>query len=244
MTAVSTIPMGKALPTISKIELFDSNCGEIMAKTLGWKTTPPAQILFELRSDNKQVLESNITQLLEWIKPSTNAYLLARDQKEQDLITNGRSEIGDLLRHQLSFDPVLPLSTLTDFVTYIGHLEKQFAVKIICFAHAGDGNFHIIFLKPTPYTKERWGIVQKEIAHQMFTEVQRLGGTLSGEHGIGTKCIPYIDYASPDKQSLLNTLHMINAYKRCHDPNGIMNPGVREVYKKTDGTWLKQQSKL
>ncbi len=100
----------------------------------------------------------------------------------------------------------------------INHVREEFKVDIGVFGHAGDGNLH-----PTILTDER---NQEEMSrvHQavekIFTKAISLGGTISGEHGIGTSKLPYLSlqYQKP-------TLDIMKRVKQCLDPDNIFNPG-------------------
>ena len=96
-------------------------------------------------------------------------------------------------------------------------MGKKFGIPILSFGHAGDGNFHVnIMIKDTPEERAK----AEEAVKEIFTEALRLGGTLSGEHGIGTSKAPYLGMElSPE---VLDTL---KAIKKLFDPNNILNPG-------------------
>jgi len=96
-------------------------------------------------------------------------------------------------------------------------LEKKYGIPILSFGHAGDGNFHVsIMIKDTPEDRRK----AEEAVKDIFAETVRLGGTLSGEHGIGTSKVPYLDMElSPEVIATMKSI------KTLFDPNNILNPG-------------------
>jgi glycolate oxidase len=96
-------------------------------------------------------------------------------------------------------------------------MEKKFGVPILSFGHAGDGNFHVsIMIQDTPEDRAK----AEEAVKEIFTETLKLGGTLSGEHGIGTSKSAYIAMElSPEALATMKSI------KKLFDPNNILNPG-------------------
>jgi glycolate oxidase len=96
-------------------------------------------------------------------------------------------------------------------------MGKKYGLPILSFGHAGDGNFHVsLMIKDTQedYAKAH------EAVKEIFSETIRLGGTLSGEHGIGTSKAPYLSMElSPE------VIETMKSIKKVFDPNNILNPG-------------------
>ncbi len=89
-----------------------------------------------------------------------------------------------------------------------------------CFGHAGDGNMHVRIVKKPSWSAEKWDAVLPEVLTELYTLVNRLGGTISGEHGIGHKRKKFMPLVCSEAH-----LNLIRAIKRALDPNGILNPG-------------------
>jgi glycolate oxidase len=89
----------------------------------------------------------------------------------------------------------------------------------VCYGHAGDGNLHVNLLKDT-LTDQEWKAKLPPTIEEIFRHAISLGGTISGEHGIGWSQKAYLPLALGEAE--LNTLRAI---KRTLDPNGILNPG-------------------
>jgi FAD/FMN-containing dehydrogenases len=112
---------------------------------------------------------------------------------------------------------VVPRSNIPALIRALEEMEKRFGVPILSFGHAGDGNFHVsIMIKDTPEDRAK----AEKAVEAIFEETIRLGGTLSGEHGIGTTKSAYLGMElSPE---VIATMKRI---KKLFDPNNILNPG-------------------
>lgn len=117
-------------------------------------------------------------------------------------------------------DIVVPISKIPDIARGLKEMERRFGVRAANFGHAGDGNLHPTFLKPTDMTMERWQSVETEIEWELFRMTAELGGVISGEHGIGSKRKKYFAELCPREN-----LELMKKIKKALDPNNIMNPG-------------------
>jgi len=97
-------------------------------------------------------------------------------------------------------------------------VSKKYGVKVPCFGHTGDGNVHTNVMVDGSDKK------QLEIGHkaieQIFKITVDLGGTLSGEHGIGLSKAPFMHMAFTKEE-----INLFKAIKKAFDPNNILNPG-------------------
>jgi len=89
----------------------------------------------------------------------------------------------------------------------------------VCYGHAGDGNLHVNIIRGE-LSDVQWEQELPKAITEIFEEVIRLGGTISGEHGIGYVQRPYMHLAFPEV-----TLNLMREIKRVFDPKGILNPG-------------------
>ena len=118
-------------------------------------------------------------------------------------------------------DVVVPPASVPELVEFTDELRREFALPIALFGHAGDGNFHITPMKPQDMTVEAWYKVEWALRKKLYDRVVSLGGTISGEHGIGRKRVNVLDRAlSPD------SIEVMRSIKQALDPNNILNPGV------------------
>ena len=98
-------------------------------------------------------------------------------------------------------------------------IGKKYNFKSVCYGHAGDGNLHVNILKDNLSNYE-WSTIIKKGIREIFKLCVSLGGTISGEHGIGLVQKDYIDIPfSKESISLQKRI------KKLLDPNNIMNPG-------------------
>jgi glycolate oxidase len=99
----------------------------------------------------------------------------------------------------------------------IAKIAKKYDVKVPCFGHTGDGNVHTNVMVDGSNEKEL------EKGHKAITEIFQatidLGGTLSGEHGIGLSKAPFMSMAFTDGE-----MELFRSIKRAFDPNNILNP--------------------
>ena len=116
-------------------------------------------------------------------------------------------------------DTVVPRASLPDLYVGVKEICLRRGVRSVCYGHAGDGNLHVNLLKDT-MTDEEWTDKLPPTIVEIFEHCVRLGGTISGEHGIGWSQKPYLKLAMSEAEfSLMRSL------KRTLDPQGILNPG-------------------
>lgn len=93
-------------------------------------------------------------------------------------------------------------------------------MKIPCYGHAGDGNLHATLVKDPSMQMAVWHEKERQALHDLYRVTHRLGGKISGEHGIGIKRKHFLaELADPAE------LRLMRGIKNAWDPNGIMNPG-------------------
>ncbi|MGI5832288.1 MAG: FAD-binding oxidoreductase [Thermoguttaceae bacterium] len=117
-------------------------------------------------------------------------------------------------------DIVVPYASIPAVVSKCRELAKKYKLVIPCYGHAGDGNVHSRICAPAEWSDAEWDATLPVILRELYAEVTRLGGRISGEHGIGCKRRPYMKEVV--SKEFLDTLRAI---KKAIDPNGIMNPG-------------------
>jgi glycolate oxidase len=116
-------------------------------------------------------------------------------------------------------DTVVPRADLPELLTHIKAIGKKYNFRSVCYGHAGDGNVHVRILKDG-LSDEYWKNEVPKGIREIFEKVVALGGTISGEHGIGRIQIPYMDIKFNEMQ-----LDLMRNIKKVFDPNTILNPG-------------------
>jgi glycolate oxidase len=116
-------------------------------------------------------------------------------------------------------DTVVPRAHLPQLVRGVKQICAKYGITSICYGHAGDGNVHVNILKDK-LDAATWGQHLDTAIREIFQLTVSLGGTISGEHGIGYSQKSYLSIAlSPAELELMRNI------KRTFDPNNILNPG-------------------
>ncbi len=119
---------------------------------------------------------------------------------------------------KLNEDISVPRSMLPEALKRIYAIGDKYGLKVPCFGHAGDGNIHVNVMVDGSSSQELED--GHKAIREIFELVVEMGGTLSGEHGIGTSKAPFMDIAfSPPELALFRDI------KQAFDPNNILNPG-------------------
>jgi len=122
--------------------------------------------------------------------------------------------------HQSLEDIVVPISAIPEFMPQLDRISKKYNIKIPCYGHAGDGNLHATLVKNPESTMEQWYDTENKVLKELYDVTKKLGGTLSGEHGIGSKRKDFMELVSSPAE-----LDLMKRIKKAFDPNNIMNPG-------------------
>jgi len=117
-------------------------------------------------------------------------------------------------------DIVVPLAQIPALVERLEELSAQYDVLIPCYGHAGDGNLHATPVKKPETPLDEWEEKLPALLKDLYAEVYRLGGTISGEHGIGHKRIDYLPLVMDG-----TVIDLQRRIKAAFDPNYILNPG-------------------
>ena len=118
---------------------------------------------------------------------------------------------------KINEDVVVPVSRLAELVVYIEYLADQFSLPIVSFGHAGNGNLHVNIMVDLANAAQMQQA--RQALRLLFAKVLALGGTLSGEHGIGSEKRPYVDMEI-DAASM----QIMRQIKQQFDPDNLLNP--------------------
>lgn len=167
-------------------------------------------------------IESELQKCIEVVsKFDVGEILFAENQVEKDRIWQVRRKVAEVVKlngYTLEQDTVVPRAELAKLVAAMHKLADENNFKVVCYGHAGDGNLHIRINHPK--FKNSYQIPEIQIIlKQLFSIVKDLGGTISGEHGIGLTQKPYL----PIVFSKAN-LELQKTIKKAIDPKNIMNP--------------------
>ncbi len=148
--------------------------------------------------------------------------LLADSSEQKNMLWTLRRKVGEAVKSNSIYkeeDTVVPRAELPELLQIIKRLGAEYGFQSVCYGHAGDGNLHVNIVKGN-MSDEDWNVKLTEGIRKLFTEVIRLGGTISGEHGIGLVQKEYMDIAFNATQ-----LAIMKQIKNVFDPRGILNPG-------------------
>jgi len=143
--------------------------------------------------------------------------IIAERREEQAKILKIRSEIYSALKNELIdiLDTTVPPSKMVDLIESVNKLAKKYETYIPAFGHAGDGNLHLHIMR-----KEGWGRDDYDrLRDEIYEKTIQLGGTITGEHGIG-----YVRRECFKKFVDRKALELMKEIKRIFDPNNILNP--------------------
>jgi len=146
--------------------------------------------------------------------------LVAKDEAEKRHMWDMRRKLSAatkrFMKYKISEDIVVPLSQLNTFLQEMDDLGSRYEVRICAFGHVGDGNLHIQIMYDDEAAKERMPALLEEL----FKATVRVGGTLTGEHGIGYAKKDYL--ALEQEQDLIELQRQLKA---AFDSLGLLNPG-------------------
>ena len=181
--------------------------------------TGNAQLIIILSGSSEDEVYSACEKISE-IAEKNNAYeaMIAETREEQERILRIRSNIYTALKSSMVdiLDVTVPMSKLSDLMNSIDEIAKKYGVYMPVYGHAGDGNLHIHVMREDGEVPK----YVKEIKDEIYSAGIRLGGVITGEHGIGKLRIEEFKKFLPEKE-----ISLMREIKRIFDPNGILNPG-------------------
>jgi glycolate oxidase len=182
-----------------------------------------AHLLVEVDGNNLELLHKDAEKIYEVISAyDIEEPLLGDTAQQKEDLWKLRRNVAHAVKANSVYkeeDTVVPRAHLPELIVGIKEIGKKYNFNSVCFGHAGDGNLHIFILKKDQ-SEEDWRTKIPEGIRELFCLTVQLGGTISGEHGIGYVQKPYIDIAIGEKQ-----LQLMRDIKKVFDPNGILNPG-------------------
>ena len=147
--------------------------------------------------------------------------LMADSHEQKQMLWTLRRKVGEAVKSNSVYkeeDTVVPRAELPELLTIIKQLGAEYGFQSVCYGHAGDGNLHVNIVKGG-MSDDDWNNKLTEGIRKLFAQVVRLGGTISGEHGIGLVQKNYMDIAFGNTQ-----MQLMQQIKNVFDPKGILNP--------------------
>ncbi|MBU1919208.1 FAD-binding protein, partial [bacterium] len=208
------------------LELMEKDCLLAIQDHLGKPvrfSDRAATLLIEIDGNHESALDYEmelIGSILE--KQGAQDVFMAGTTAQQNEIWDIRRVAGEAVKSICPYkeeDTVVPRSKIPDLILGVHEICNRWGIRVICYGHAGDGNVHCNILK-ADMPDEQWNNGLQEPIEDIFRLTVGLGGTISGEHGIGHSQSSYLPIAL--KESEIATIRQI---KNTFDPLGIMNPG-------------------
>lgn len=182
-----------------------------------------AYLLCELDGNDEEVLMRDAERVMGVVeKFHSGEVLFAESTAQKEELWKIRKNISPAVNWYTltkSDDVVVPRGNLPKLIAGIKEIGKSYGFNTVCFGHLGDGNLHVNILKEN-ISDADWESKIPEGIGEIFKLTVSLGGTLSGEHGIGIAKRPYM----PIAMSEVN-LNLMRGIKKVFDPKGILNPG-------------------
>jgi len=206
------------------MEVVDRNCIGAIEENFAFGLSKDANAILIVAVDGFKTEVETSASMIERILSENEGFdiLRSRTKEEEDKLWDVRRAISpSLMKYgtlKLNEDVVVPRSKVPELIRRIEEIGKAHDTFVANFGHAGDGNIHVNFMCDRDNAES---IARaRECVKETFALSVELGGSISGEHGIGYVKAAYLDMAIDAP-----TLSIMKGIKKVFDPNGILNPG-------------------
>ena len=182
-----------------------------------------ALLLIEVDGNQPDQLMDEIQKIIDVVETHNcdENILFAEDEAQKEQLWFIRRRIGEAVKVNSIYkeeDTVVPRYKLPDLLSGVKEIGDKYGFESICYGHAGDGNLHVNIIKGE-LSDLQWKNELTKAIREIFTLTVSLGGTISGEHGIGWVQKNYMDIAFNEIE-----LNLMRDIKKVFDPKNIMNP--------------------
>jgi glycolate oxidase len=182
-----------------------------------------AHLLIEVDGNNMDVLMQEMEGISAIVTEFDCAEILFADSEQQKSeLWKMRRRVGEAVKSHSIYkeeDTVVPRAELPILLKAVKDIGRKYGFHSVCYGHAGDGNLHVNIIRGE-LSEEQWNGSLKQGIREIFELVKRLGGTISGEHGIGLVQKEYMDIVFDETQ-----MRLMREIKRIFDPHNILNAG-------------------
>ncbi|MFT3936589.1 MAG: FAD-linked oxidase C-terminal domain-containing protein [Chitinophagaceae bacterium] len=212
--------------TPSALELVEIDALQIVSKMVGSSAVPitndiEAHLIIEVDGNNLDVLMSDMEAIGNLLMEYEAGELFFADDAQQKAeLWKLRRRVAEAVKlegYSIEEDTVVPRAELPALIRGVKKIGQQYDFHAVCYGHAGDGNLHIR-IKKNGTSNSQDDPAMIESLRALFVLVKELGGTISGEHGIGLVQKGYMDIVFEEKQ-----LNLMKEIKKVFDPNNILN---------------------
>lgn len=224
--AVSAIFRAGFIP--SALELVEIDALKIVSRMVESTAVPvtdeiAAHLIIEVDGNDMDVLMKDMEAIAELlVQFDCGEVFFADDAQQKAELWKLRRRVAEAVKldgYTIEEDTVVPRAELPALIRGVKALGQQYHFKAVCYGHAGDGNLHIRIKKEgSIYSLNNPEVIPALRA--LFDLVKQLGGTISGEHGIGLIQKEYMDIVFTDAQ-----IALMRGIKQTFDPNNILNSG-------------------
>lgn len=214
--------------TPSALELMEIDALMLVSKMVDSTAVPvndsiEAHLIIEVDGNNMDVLLADMEAIAALLTEfDAGDIFFADDAQQKAELWKLRRRVAEAAKssgYTIEEDAVVPRAELPALVRGVKELGKQYGFEAVCYGHAGDGNLHIRINHPS--IKNSHGNAEMNVAlANLFRLVHSLGGTISGEHGVGLIQKPYLDTVFKQQN-----IELMRGIKRVFDPNNILNAG-------------------
>lgn len=223
--AVSAIFRSGVTP--SALEFMERDCIEYVMRFVDVKVPLKegieAQLFIEVDGNDRDVLFKDCEKISEVMYQFDCDEILFADTAQQKAdLWRARRSAGEAVKSHSIYkeeDTVVPRAELPRLLRGVKEIGKKYGFRSVCYGHAGDGNLHVNIIKED-MSEENWNTQVPKGIREIFQLCVELGGTISGEHGIGLVQKQYMDIPFNPVQ-----LALMKGIKNLFDPHQILNPG-------------------
>ena len=182
-----------------------------------------AHLLIEVDGNHQEILMQEMEAIAELMTQfGCGEILFADDAQQKAELWKLRRRVGEAVKAHSIYkeeDTVVPRAELPALLKGVKEIGNKYGFHSVCYGHAGDGNLHVNIIKGE-LTDEEWNGSLKDGIREIFELTKSLGGTISGEHGVGLVQKEYMSVIFDDAQ-----MRLMKEIKNVFDPNGILNAG-------------------
>ncbi|PHX73980.1 MAG: FAD-binding oxidoreductase [Chitinophagaceae bacterium] len=214
--------------TPSAMELVELNALQIVSKFVDSSAVAvteetEAHLIIEVDGNHLETLMAEMESISEVLTQfDCGEIYFAEDTQQKNELWKLRRRVAEAVKlsgYTIEEDTVVPRAELPALIRGAKELGKKHDFEVACYGHAGDGNLHIRIHKPGT-VNSHGDAEMTSILRELFLVVKNLGGTISGEHGVGLIQKGYMDIIFNETQ-----LRIMREIKKVFDPNNILNAG-------------------
>ncbi len=222
--AVRDILLARIVPTA--LEFMEKDAIDLVARHIGSEMPFPdaaAHLLVQLDAASEEALQGELVALNGALGVDPGCILVAESALHRERLWKARRSIREAVHAEspvfLAEDCVVPRSRIPDFLMELKEYFGPLGLRSVMFGHAGDGNVHVDVLKDA-IDDRTWREGLPDLKMNIYRRAVALGGTITGEHGIGCTRREYLSVALDHEE-----IELTRRLKRAFDPLGILNPG-------------------